>query len=388
MVSSASPLSDLPPSSALARLVLGPPGPVRDGVRRLLMTVPSRLFTATLLAICSGLGFAHTWQTNTVIAYSAAGFCFFYVALRGGFAARMAETTLAFPLVLFNVSGVVLAYALVPMARGLALQWLCLIILVDMRRLSPLQARVAALTAYGLLIVTVCAIWKFKPASIDMGAEVLNVGMAIVTLGVLLGVTHIGQRLNRHRKQQRKELERTVKQLNALSIKDGLTQLINRRHARTLLEEEMRRSQRCGRRFAVAILDIDFFKRVNDVHGHGMGDAVLRDVSRVAQAAIGPTHALARWGGEEFLLLMPETSLSAGLATVERIRKAVREHDWQQHANDLKVTISAGVCEHDGSPQLTSTLERADKALYQAKREGRDRVVAFETLITVLAASS
>ena len=124
------------------------------------------------------------------------------------------------------------------------------------------------------------------------------------------------------------------------------------------------------------VLDIDFFKRVNDQHGHAIGDVVLREVSRLAQGAIGPTHALARWGGEEFLLLMPETPLSAALDTLEAVRRAISGHNWGQHARGLRVTLSAGACEHDNGLNLSPTLERADRALYQAKHGGRDQVMA------------
>jgi len=370
-------------------MVLGPLGPVHDGVRRLLATAPIYLFIAMLLVICAGMGFVQPWQSAAVIGYSAIGFTAFFTLVRTGMVAHAREPTLAFPQVVFNAGLVLLAYALIPLARGLALQWLCLIILFDMRRLTVMQVRMAALGSYLLLIALVWGILKTAPTSIDMGAEFVNVAMASLTLCVLLVVTHIGQRVNSHRKQQKRELERTVAQLNALSIRDGLTQLFNRRHVQTLLDEEMRRNHRCGRPFCVAILDIDFFKRVNDQFGHAVGDAVLREVSRLAQSVLGPADALARWGGEEFLLLLPEASLSSAMSTVERVRQAVHDLDWSTCAKGLQVTLSAGVAEHDGSRHLAPTLERADQALYRAKHAGRDRVFAAETPVNApLAAAS
>lgn len=361
----------------MARLIMGPLGPVHDGVRRLVLTLPSYAFIAMLLVACAAMGFVQPWQSTVVIGYNVVGIGVFYVLVRSGMASSLAkEPSLAFQRVLFNASMVVLAYALIPMARGLALQWLCLTILFDMRRMSKAQIRLAAASAYAMLVGTVLLILECSPSSIDMGAEFVNVAMASVTLCVLLVVTQIGQGVNQHRKQQQLELERTVAQLNAQSIRDGLTQLFNRRHFQTLLDEEVRRSHRCRRPFCVAILDIDFFKRVNDQHGHAIGDVVLREVSRLAQAAIGPTHALARWGGEEFLLLMPETPLSAALNTLEAVRRAISEHDWGQYAQGLRVTLSAGACEHDNGLNLSPTLERADRALYQAKHGGRDQVMA------------
>lgn len=379
---------DSPESSTASHLVMGPAGPVHDGTRRLAQTLPSYLVVALLLGTCAAMGFVQPWQAAGVIGYNVAGLGVFYALVRSGIAARAKEPTLAFPQVLFNASLVILAYALIPLARGLALQWLCMLILFDMRRLSAAQVRWVTISAYALLLGTVQAILHIAPGSIDMGAEFVNVAMASLTLCTLLVVTHIGQRMSTHRKQQKVELERTVAQLNALSTRDGLTQLFNRRHMLTLLEEEIRRSHRCGRPFCVAILDIDFFKRVNDQHGHAMGDTVLRDVANLAQATLGPTQALARWGGEEFLLLMPETTLAEATDAVERIRGAVRDHDWARRVPGLKVSLSAGVCEHDGMPLATSTLERADRALYQAKHAGRDRVVAAEPVANARVQSS
>ena len=356
---------------------MGPLGPVHDGVRRLMLTLPSYAFIAMLLVACAGMGFVQPWQSTVVIGYNVVGIGSFYVLVRSGMTTALArDSSLPFQRVLFNASMVVLAYALIPMARGLALQWLCLTILFDMRRMSTAQVRLAAASAYAMLIGTVCLILEYWPSSIDMGAEFVNVAMAAVTLSVLLVVTQIGQGVNQHRKRQKLELERTVAQLNALSTRDGLTQLFNRRHFQTLLDEEVRRSHRSRRPFCVAILDIDFFKRVNDQHGHAIGDVVLVEVSRLAQAAIGPTHALARWGGEEFLLLMPETPLQGGMETLEAVRHAIGEHDWARHAPGLNVTLSAGVCEHASGLNMSPTLERADQALYQAKHGGRNQVKA------------
>lgn len=358
-------------------VLMGPVGPVQDGVRRLLLTLPSYLFIAVLLVSCAVLGFVQPWQTALVLGYNLVGLGIFYGLVRSGKAQAIAkDPSLAFQRVMFNASMVMLAYALIPLARGLALQWLCMTILFDMRRLSAMQVRVVAASAYAMLIGTVVLILEISPASIDMGAEFVNVAMASVTLCVLLVVTHIGQGISRHRQSQKAELERTVAKLNALSIRDGLTQLYNRRHFQTMLDEEVRRSHRSRRPFCVAILDIDFFKRVNDQHGHATGDVVLREVSRLAQNAIGPTHGLARWGGEEFLLLMPETSLVEAMGTLNRVSRQVREHGWGSHAPGLSVTVSAGICQHEHGRGLTQTLEQADRALYQAKHGGRDRVMA------------
>ena len=139
----------------------------------------------------------------------------------------------------------------------------------------------------------------------------------------------------------------------------------------------MKRQSRKGGVFSVAILDIDHFKRINDRHGHAVGDAVLRDFSKRLRRAIRECDVVARWGGEEFLVLMPGTGRPQALLALERMRAKVVKHDWSQHAPGLAVRFSAGVAQHTGAELLNRTLEQADLALYQAKSAGRDRAVGI-----------
>jgi diguanylate cyclase (GGDEF)-like protein len=176
--------------------------------------------------------------------------------------------------------------------------------------------------------------------------------------------------------EQKAELAGVLTQLEFLSRRDALTGAFNRRHMTTLLDEEHKRQRRTGRPMAIAMLDIDWFKQVNDRHGHAAGDSVLKQLTQAAGAALRQTDVLARWGGEEFLLLMPETTLAQALVVAERAREQVRRCDWSQVASGLAVSISCGVSEHAGDRPLAQTLERADAALYRAKQEGRNRVCA------------
>ncbi len=142
-----------------------------------------------------------------------------------------------------------------------------------------------------------------------------------------------------------------------------------------LLEDELRRQARSSRPMSVAVLDIDLFKRINDTHGHAVGDAVLRDFARLAGACLGQVDALARWGGEEFVLLMPGADSAQALALLARVRDAMIAHDWARHAQSLAVRFSAGVATWRAGEGAQALIERADQALYQAKTQGRDRAV-------------
>ncbi|TAK83013.1 MAG: GGDEF domain-containing protein [Aquabacterium sp.] len=368
-------------AGVLVRWLMGPAGTVRQAVKRLLLALPAYAFVAGLLLVSARLGRVEPQSAWLMVGYLGAGAALFFALLRSGAVAHSADPSLVFPQLIFHVGAVALAYAFIENGRSLALQWLCIILVLDMRRLSSGQVRLATGLAIALLLGTVGLQWMHDGPRMRLAPELINVGMACVTLAVLLLVAAAGRRLQRQLAGQGAELAQAAEQMRALSVRDGLTQLYNRRHMQALLEEEAARHRRSGRPLSLAILDIDFFKRVNDRHGHGVGDAVLRDFALLAQGAADGGQAVARWGGEEFLLLMPETTPELGLQALERLRLAVRRHDWSAHAEGLAVSFSAGLCAHEAGQPLQHTLERADRALYRAKAEGRDRsVLSMEEL--------
>ena len=168
-----------------------------------------------------------------------------------------------------------------------------------------------------------------------------------------------------------------VSRLRHAARHDPLTGLLNRRALEEALEQETRRAGRMGRPFAVAMLDIDHFKAINDRHGHAAGDHVLKEIARVLRARLRSTDAIARWGGEEFLALLPETSPVDALAVGEAMRRAVRDATIAWEGDAVTVTVSVGIAGWDAlRDDAGSLVDRADEALYRAKRAGRDRTFA------------
>jgi diguanylate cyclase (GGDEF)-like protein len=160
-----------------------------------------------------------------------------------------------------------------------------------------------------------------------------------------------------------------------LATRDGLTGAYNRRFFEEELEREIERSRAQGLRFAVVLLDLDLFKRVNDQHGHVIGDQVLREVVSVARQCLGGEPLLARVGGEEFALLCRETGAPSAQAVAERLRAAIADHALDCLDRRERITCSFGVAElapGDGSP--LDLYRRADRALYGSKNDGRNRV--------------
>jgi two-component system, cell cycle response regulator len=170
-------------------------------------------------------------------------------------------------------------------------------------------------------------------------------------------------------------------QLRELSVRDPLTSLYNRRHFDERLLAEAERARRYGRPFSCVLLDIDHFKQINDLHGHDMGDLVLRQMGVSLHEGVRQSDLVARYGGEEFVLLLPETPHPVALMCIERLNRTLALAVWGTPETPLRVTCSGGVATYPGaglsSPE--ALLKAADAALYAAKAAGRNCVVSAET---------
>jgi two-component system cell cycle response regulator len=175
-----------------------------------------------------------------------------------------------------------------------------------------------------------------------------------------------------------KELLESNKRLELLSITDGLTSLFNHRHFQDELARAFEESERYQRPLSLAVIDIDFFKKVNDVYGHAAGDEVLKRVSRIFMESIRSSDFAARYGGEEFAVIMPETDLEDAIQFAEKIRSMVEAAPVPTSAGEISVTVSIGVATVPRSKIRTAkgVIQAADKALYRAKRNGRNQVQA------------
>lgn len=177
-------------------------------------------------------------------------------------------------------------------------------------------------------------------------------------------------------KQRTEELLVKNAELLRLSITDNLTKLYNRVKLDKSLQEEMNRSLRYNTNFSIILLDIDYFKKVNDNFGHQVGDEVLIESAQVLSKNIRNVDILGRWGGEEFLVICPETKIEDAIKVASHINVAIKLHKFTTYPNT--VTMSLGVASFNKDiKNVDDIILNADKALYQAKEEGRDRVIAF-----------
>ncbi|MGI4717413.1 MAG: bifunctional diguanylate cyclase/phosphodiesterase [Janthinobacterium lividum] len=174
------------------------------------------------------------------------------------------------------------------------------------------------------------------------------------------------------------KLQKALATINELAIRDDLTGSHNRRFVLGLVEREKERSDRNGRPFCLCLFDIDFFKRINDTYGHAAGDAVLRGFAKAVQGQIRGTDAFGRYGGEEFLLMLPETPAPDAVVLAERVRRVIEAmrcaYEGSDGASRISLTVSVGVAEYRLGEAAVQTIGRADEALYLAKSLGRNRV--------------
>lgn len=167
-------------------------------------------------------------------------------------------------------------------------------------------------------------------------------------------------------------------ELQLMASTDPLTGLLNRRRFLERAESEFLRSQRYQHELAVVMLDIDHFKAINDTHGHFAGDQVLIAMSRATANLLRSTDILARWGGEEFVILMPETPLTGAVILAERLRKLLACVIVNTASGSIRFTVSAGIAARSGlDADITDVMQRADSALYTAKHHGRNCVQAL-----------
>jgi diguanylate cyclase (GGDEF)-like protein len=170
------------------------------------------------------------------------------------------------------------------------------------------------------------------------------------------------------------ELKAAYRRIEELAELDELTGSYNRRCIMRLLDDEIEKSRQTSTPCAIALIDLDWFKRINDAHGHPVGDEVLRTFAITIFANIRPADCFGRYGGEEFLLLLPGTDGETASRMLDRLRGIVADLDWSAFSPGMRVTISAGVVTLRDNDTADTFLVRADSALYSAKAQGRNRI--------------
>lgn len=309
----------------------------------------------------------------SVIVLSCAGF---YLALRSGFNLRFADPALTLAQTLAALTWIAGAYGTTNAAHGGTLLLLALVLVFGIFSMDPHRARLSGI--YTVVIMGVVMLYKSWTAPLLYPPAVEWMYFVLV-LTVVPTITTLSSQLAKMRlrlKKQKAELRDALARIQELATRDELTGLINRRRMNQVLADHAALDKRNMVEFSVVVLDLDHFKRVNDTHGHGVGDEVLRNFAAEARRVLRETDVIARWGGEEFLLMMPEVPPGAPANGIERLRSALASLQVSATVPALRIGFSAGITTYRSGESMDATIERADQGLYQAKAAGRNRSVA------------
>lgn len=299
---------------------------------------------------------------------------FFYPLVRSGLTKNMRDCGLSQAQMLHGIFVVALGYYAVPWLRAPLLQCLCLIQVFGLATLGPRQALTIGLAAAASLMGVLGLLAWIEPTDFDAKFDALRGAFGACVIVSLALISRHYALIRAKVREQKNLLSKAVEQVQELVSRDSLTGLYNRQHMQELLERERARLKRGGHTFCVALLDLDHFKRVNDSLGHHVGDEVLIGFAKGVKDILRATDIPCRWGGEEFLLLMPDTNpADLGLIGVERLREHLAALQVSNAAPELRISFSAGLAGCGSEESLESLLERADRALYTAKELGRNR---------------
>ena len=198
----------------------------------------------------------------------------------------------------------------------------------------------------------------------------------------IIKITRVGDKTqkrlfqaNEQIQKQKNELALAYKRLELIAATDPLTQLSNRRNFLEKFQDEVKRFERDKKPISVVLCDIDDFKAINDRFGHDCGDFVLVTVSKVMRSLVRKQDVVARWGGEEFIMLLPGTALDGGRKVAELVREKVASEHYSVKGNPFSLTLTFGVSEYDGTVDIDACIKNADKALYVGKKKGKNCVV-------------
>lgn len=278
--------------------------------------------------------------------------------------------------IVWGVLGTLMLYPLAPQLAGLCHLALLVIGLFGAFRLSNLRY-----AAMNLLIAGgASAVFAFNyfawPGIGDTAPAAVGFAAFLLALAV---VTVVGLELNGYRRvlvRRNDQLTLAFDRLREMAIRDELTGIHNRRFLMDVLQQQKAQHERRTEQvFSVCFVDLDHFKRVNDVFGHGKGDLVLKRFAEIAQKAVREEDYVGRFGGEEFVLVLVGTPKDNAVLVAERIRKQMTGLSISDELPDFRISASFGISEHQRGEAVETTLARADAALYEAKRAGRNRVV-------------
>jgi diguanylate cyclase (GGDEF)-like protein len=358
----------------LSRSLLGEAPHLRRLVTYWALTLGLYLLCGFLLWLQVLAGSIPAQQAEWFGFFMACGIGVFYVLVRASHIIKITPAQLALVQGYFATVGVIAGYAIAGPLRGGVLSILLVVLIFCGFALTPRQSVQMCGFAVTLLGLTMLWLVRTQPGEHSSIAEISHF---ILLTGMMLAALYLTTQSNKLRqrlKNQKTQLADALQRIQRFATTDDLTLLPNRRHMHEMLTSEERRDDRRTRNVCIALLDIDFFKRINDAYGHGTGDIVLASFARHAELALRSEDVLARWGGEEFLLYLPNTTSEAAMSVLKRTQAAIKSLKVPLAGDDFRVTFSAGVTSLGIDEPMDDAIKRADRAMFQAKSSGRNSI--------------
>jgi diguanylate cyclase (GGDEF)-like protein len=340
--------------------------------------------TMVLSALCVLLLWFEVWigaittpQAAWLSAIIGGGGILFYGLIRASLRLGLTPAQLAGGQGRLSIICIIAAYAIATPVRGATLILLLVVLVFCAFALTPRKSH--QMSAFAIILLALTMLWmvatdpeRYPPT--HEAVHFILVASMLVAVAFLTGqFNYLRQRLQ----AQKAELREALSRIQLLAIRDELTLLPNRHHMREVLTFEENRHKNESRVLCLALLDIDFFKEINDTHGHSVGDDVLRSFAQNAQAALRTTDVLARWGGEEFLLMLPDTDQQTAMLVLQRVQTQIAELHVKDFESPLHVTFSAGLTELGPGEMISDAIMHADRAMFQAKAAGRNTACIF-----------
>lgn len=299
----------------------------------------------------------------------------FYFFIRIGWNLRFSDPSLTVPLMIWGISCLMYTVFLTTELRAMLLMFQFFVLFFGTFHLSMKAFLMVILYGIFSYLVVIYALHEYYPMYIDMREEWISFSsFSLVSFAyAIIGYEMLS--IREYLQSKNEKLSSALQYIESISITDELTGIKNRRYIMGVLEEQTRLGERRDYMFSVILLDIDFFKNINDSYGHKIGDKVLIELCNKVTETMRKIDYFARYGGEEFLFVLPFSNEEQALQGAERVRSLIEGANFDSILPGLKVTVSLGVTQYHRHEEIQSLLERVDKALYRAKEQGRNQVV-------------
>ncbi len=309
--------------------------------------------------------------------FSIGGMATIFALIRSGWVLGWRDPSLTLAQMYYAVSCAVVAYCITGSARAVVIPILAVVLMFGMFGMTRRQVLAVAFYTVGTFAMASLYWCQVATPGLEPSAELARFMMVLIVMAGVIVLTSRLQEMRERLRQQRSALSAALLRIGELASRDELTGCLNRRAMLECMTNQLAHFARSGHPFCVVLLDLDNFKCINDSFGHAAGDSVLQGFADIVRSLLRGTELLGRWGGEEFLLLLPGTEAGQAQPCVQRVLDKVAAARFAGLTRDMAVTCSAGLAQCGAGESIATLVERSDRALYRAKAAGRNRLVAL-----------